>query len=206
MLLQPAYKKTWRKEVRGFTLVELMVSVSIVTVIMLVVLFSYGMFSDNLALSSAGQELSIGIRKAQTYGLAVKEVAVGGGQFNSAYGISFNPTDAPNEYDIFVDKNENGIFDIGNGCGGSNTECIEKFVFRNGIAVSNICNNSSCPPSGARSMQIVFLRPNPDATINFVTSGGAIIGSPATGKVVLISPKGKTSTITILSTSQISIQ
>ncbi len=190
---------------KGFTLIELLVSISIVTVIMAVVIFNYGGFLDTLALSAAEQDLAIGVREAQTYGLSVKEVSVGSGQFTSAYGIYFSPA-SPGEYDVFVDKNGNGLYDVGSGCGSGSTECIEKFAFRDGITVSSICDTSACPPSSASSMQITFLRPSTDATIDFVSSGGSIVESSLTGKVVLRSPQGKTATVTIGSTGQISVQ
>ncbi len=208
-------KNTMPNLVCGFTLVEVMVSVSITTLIMLVVLFTYGTFNDSLALSSAGQELSIAIRKAQTYGLAVKEVSVGSGQFGSAYGIyvNSNVADSGNYY-IFIDKKDlpfgdgtvgNGKYDVGNGCGSSSTECLEKFTFRNGVKISSVCDAGPCQPTGV-SMQATFLRPNPDATITFINSSGIVVGSSLTGRIVLISPQGKTETITILNTGQISVQ
>ncbi len=190
----------------GFTLIELLVSVSIVTVIMSVVIFNYGGFNDTLALSAAEQDLAVAVREAQTYGLSVKEVSVGSGNFLSAYGIYFSPTSAGSEYDVFVDANRNGLYDPGSGCGSGSTECIEKFTFRDGIVVSAIHDVSNVTPVSATSMQISFLRPNPDATINFVTSGGSIVESSLTGKVVLTSPQGKTATVTIGSTGQISVQ
>ncbi|MBI4155891.1 MAG: type II secretion system protein [Candidatus Zambryskibacteria bacterium] len=188
----------------GFTLIELMVSVSIVSLIMVTVLWNYGTFNDNLALTSAGQELAIGVRKSQTYGLSVKEVSVGSGQFDLAYGIYFSATD-PTNYYIFVDKNSNNLYDVNSGCGSSSTECVEKMTFRNGIKISQICG-ASCPIPEVSGIQVTFKRPNPDAKINFSNSSGASVGGALIGKVILISPKGKTETVTVQSTGQISVQ
>ena len=77
---------------------------------MSVVLFNYGSFTDNLALSAAGQEVSIAIRQAEVYGLSVKEVTPGSGNFNLAYGVHFSPA-TPNDYILFVDKNANNVYD-----------------------------------------------------------------------------------------------
>jgi len=190
----------------GFTLVELAVSVSIVSLIMLVVLFTYSSFNDNLALSAAGQEVASAVRQAQTYGLSVREVTAGGGQFTSAYGIYFDPRNDSTHYYIFVDKDGDGKYDQGNGCGRGNTECVERGILRNNVIISSICDASRCPPPEARTLNITFLRPNPDATISFVNSGGAIVGNSLTGKVRLLSPKGKALTVTVESTGQISVQ
>jgi len=96
---------------KGFTLVELLVTVSIATILMSLVLFNYGTFNDNIALSSAGQEMAIAVRQAQAYGVNVKEVKAGSGKFNSGYGIYFNPADSPSDYYIFVDTNGDKKYD-----------------------------------------------------------------------------------------------
>lgn len=193
------------KDRSGFTLVEAVVSIAIVSIIMSVVLFNYSTFSDNLALSSAAQEMAVTIRQAQTYGLSVKEVTPGGGVFDRAYGIYFNINDQSNYY-LFVDSNGNKKYD-------NPAELIEKVSLRNGIKVSNVCNETACPPSATvKMMDVTFLRPNPDASIYFTDISGVFVGkSPLispftgyfTGKVVLLSPKGKTLYVTIESTGQV---
>ncbi len=186
-----------RKGKKGFSVVEALVSIGIVTLIMSSVLFNYSSFNDNLALSSAGQELAVIVRQAQTYGLTVKEVSSGGGNFNSAYGVYFDKDDVGNYY-LFVDLDGDKKYD-------SPQELVEKFTLRNGIKVSNLCDESSCPPSpSVRMMDITFLRPNPDASINFTNNGGSIVVGPSlTGKVILISPREKTLTVTVESTGQV---
>jgi hypothetical protein len=174
--------------------------------IMLTVLYSYGTFNDNLAVSAASQEMAIVIRQAQTYGLTVKEVAAGGGQFSSAYGVHFDTSD-PGNYYLFADLNGNGKYDAGSGCGNSGTECIQKNILRNGITISSFCDDTKCPPSNsATRMDVTFLRPVPDATIIFTDSSLNTIESAITGKVVLKSPKNKTVNVTIQSTGQVSVQ
>ncbi len=193
---------------KAFTVVEMLVSVAIVSVIMATVLFGYSTFNDNLAIGAAGQEMAIAVRQAQTYGLTVKEVAVGGGDFSRAYGMYFDLND-PTNYYLFADINNDNKYTVGSGCGSGATECIEKFILRNNIKITNICNSGTCPPSGVRVMNINFIRPNPDAAIYFVDgSGGFAAGPPATltGKVVLTSPKGTTQTVVVESTGQVLVQ
>ncbi len=199
-----------QKSIRAFTLVELLVTVSILTVLMSVVAFNYGGFNDKLALSSAGQEIGIAIRQAQTYGLNVREVTAGGGQFNSAYGIFFDPTNSSTnkDYYIFADTNGNKKYDVGSGCGSVSTECIEKNTIRGGVRVSSVCN-PNCPPSpnSIRTAHITFFRPNPDATINFADAGGTLVSTnQLTGRIILTSLKGRTLNIYIESTGQIYVQ
>jgi prepilin-type N-terminal cleavage/methylation domain-containing protein len=198
----------------GFTLIELMVTMSIVTVIMSVVLFSYSKFSDRLALTSAAQEMAIAMRQAQSYGLNVKESATGGGAFTSAFGFFVDPAGDPTHYIIFVDT-ETAVtpktYYAGTGaCGSSTTECLEKGTLRNGVVISKICDTSgACPANfNGRALHITFLRPNPDADINFTNSNGNIIsgGSEDTAVITLASPQGSTITITVEKTGQISVK
>lgn len=188
----------------GFTLLELLVSIAIVGVITTVVIFNYSKFNDGLALSSATQEIAVAVREAQVYGLSVKEVSVGSGQFASAYGIYFEPS-TPLNYYVFADLDASNTFDIGSGCGSGSTECIEKFTLRNGISITSICDASDCPPHpSVKKLNIVFLRPNPDALIYFTNNGGAIQAGPSTrARIILTSAKGNTITVTVESTGQI---
>ncbi len=198
----------YKTSVAGFTLVELLVSLSIITVIMTVVLFNYKTFSDNLSLASAGQEVVIAIRQAQTYGLNVKEVTVSGGVFTSAYGVYFDSAYDTTHYYLFTDTNGNMIYDGGNGCGSGNTECVKQETLRNGVKISNICDATTCPPvATARRANITFLRPNPDALVYFTNIASSTVAGPSsTGKIVLTSLKNKNLTVIVESTGQILVQ
>lgn len=196
----------------GFTVIELMVSITIMTLIMSVVLLSYSRFNGDLALSAMTQEVSLAIRQAQTYGLSVKETVAGGGQFNSGYGFYVNPSD-PTHYYVFVDTNANEKYDPGSGCGSGSTECVEMFSLRNGVTITGICGaafsgSMQCPPGvSIQSMHVTFLRPNPDADIRFANSGNVLQGGAyQAAQVTLTSPQGGVARVTVESTGQISVQ
>lgn len=192
----------------GFTVIEVLVSLSIMTFIMSTVLFNYTEFNDNLALSAASEEIAIAVRQAQTYGLTVKEVS--GGNFDSAYGVYFDFENDPTNYYIFADAvTVNGKYDVGSGCGSGSTECVERFSLRNGIRITSICDGAlpCTPPIGAKKLNVTFLRPDPDATILFTNTAGATVAGPSfTSKVVLTSNRGGTVTLTIESTGQVSVK
>lgn len=194
---------------KGFTLIELLVSVSIMGMIMSVVLWNFGGFNDKLALSAAAQELALDIREAQTYGINVKESGVGSNQFNYGYGIHIIAGGGTG-YRTFIDNNPvNNQFEPNAGCGTVTlplTECIKRVDFRNGIYVSNVCDATTCPAAGASRMNIIFIRPNPDAIIYFA-SGLNNFGPPVTSaRIQLTSPKGGVKYVNIESTGQISVQ
>lgn len=191
---------------KGFTLVELLVSVSILTVMMSVVLFNYGSFNDNLALSTAAQEVAVAIRQIQAYGLNVKEATPGSGQFNYAYGIHFIGNNN-SSVRLFIDSDNDREYDPFAGCWTPGTECIERVDFRNGIVVSNVCDATTCPPVGAQRVSVLFLRPNPDALIYFADSSLDNISGPvSSARIQLTSPRGKVMYVNIESTGQVTIQ
>ncbi len=204
----------------GFTLVELMLTVSISVLVMASVMYNYSKFNNDLALSSASQEISVAIRQAQVYSLSVKERAVGAGDYTYGYGIYFS-TASPQSYVIFSDAgpvppsySPDGKFDNGLSCGAAGADCIiETGVIRNNIRISAVCGvpfsgTLTCPPgAGLTSANITFTRPKTDAKIRFNNSSfGAVTGLYQTGVIVLSSPQGKYASTSIESTGQISVQ
>lgn len=190
----------------AFTVIELIVSMAIISFMLSVVLYNYGNFNDNLSVSAATQEMSVIVRQSQAYGINVKEGGVGTGQFNYAYGMYFS-SQSPTSYYIFVDSNSNNKYDVGSGCGSGSTECVEKIDLRNGVTISSVCDSASCPPVGVTSLHITFLRPNPDARIYLANSSNTITSGPlSVGKVKLTSTKGTAKYVIIESTGQITIQ
>lgn len=189
---------------KGFTLTELMVVVSIAVAMSVVVLFNYRGFEDKISLNTAKEAILVTLREAQVYGLSVMESGSGSGQFNYAYGVYFS-LDDPTHYYLFVDKNANKIYDVGSGCGNSNSECIRQETLQNGVTLSAFCDNTTCPPnSSIRNLSISFLRPRPDAEMDFTDGAGNVWGtSQALTKIVLVSQQNQNKTLVIESPGQI---
>ncbi len=184
---------------KAFTLVELLVSVSIISIILSITLYNYGNFNDRLALSASVQELVVAIRQAQAYGINVREGSINSGSFNSAYGIYLGEQDT--NYKIFIDLNNNNIFDSGT------SELVQTVELRNGVRINRICNVSTCPAPGISSMAINFLRPNPDARIYFINSSGFVDSGPLSyGRIQVTSPLGRHLNVVIENTGHVFIQ
>lgn len=193
----------------GFSLVELMVSISIVTVIMSVVLLAHNSFVDRASLSSSSQDVTISIREAQVYGLNTRETAIGSGQFGYAYGVYFNPTYNPSSYFIFSDSNSNDLYDVGNGCGSGTTECLEEVILKDGVTVGNVCTvvgvDDSC--SNLDAAHFTFKRPVTDAVIYFTDKRGNNKTSiQKIGKIQLKSKDGKITYVNVDSVGQVTTQ
>ncbi|HEY0220974.1 MAG TPA: type II secretion system protein [Candidatus Paceibacterota bacterium] len=192
----------------GFTVAEFVTVLGIVSILMAISLYNYSGFNDRAALSSATQEISLAIRQAQSYGLNVRETTVGSGNFSSAFGVYFHPNNDPTNYYIFVDNNPaNGKYDAGAGCGTVGTECIQSISIRNGVRVIDIDSTDGCgSANSARSLNIMFRRPNLDASLNFVNNGGNFVcnSPPRSGaKIVVRSKNGVQTEVTVQSTGQV---
>lgn len=71
---------------KGFSLVELLVVVSIFIIISSVVLFNQNKFSSDISISNVAYSIALEIRQAQVSGILVGQ---GGSDFNNAYGVHF---------------------------------------------------------------------------------------------------------------------
>ena len=177
---------------KGFSLIDLLVSMSIATLLMSVVLFSYRTFHNKLAVSVASQDIALASRQTQTYSVNAKETSPGSNNFYSGYGVYFN-TQIPGAYYIFADKNNDGKYSGDANCS-LGSECIQKNVIKNNAAISNLCGISTsgiqtCFPSGG-SVSVVYPPSNfqssiADATISFSdTNGNVIPGTFSAAKIV----------------------
>jgi len=202
---------------KGFTLIELLVSLGIITIITSVVVFNQNAFTDQVALSNTGSEISLQIREAQTYGVSVREFAPGTSEFNVAYGVSFNLISlsggSNNSYVYFADRgaSANGIYDTPTVCQpGITSECLSRLYVSRGNTITNLCallsNGTTCTNAGR--VDITFLRPYPNARLIFFNISGTQVPFPTAqaAKIELSSPSGKKAYIVIYTTGQVSIQ
>lgn len=192
-----SFKKSRR--LLGFTLIEMIVTLTIFSLITAVVLARYRDFNGGIVLTNLAYEIAITVRQAQVYGLSVKDA--GASNFNVRYGIHLTyPTN--NTFALFADTDGNQIYS-------GSSEIVESINTLQGNTLDNFCG---IPISGATEcgygtattlswLDITFLRPNPDAL--FKSSSGTAYQSAT---ITVKSPaSGRTRTITILSTGQISV-
>ena len=160
----------------GFSLVELMVSISIFMVVTAVTLTSYPKFSNRLSLDLLAEDIALSIRQAQIFGSSVLGARGGVGLANifTAYGVHFEEPDmtSPNyNYLIFadvanppsgagkIDRQYNGLDANGldfpcpfvNENGGigpiAESECLQKFQITGFNRVSALCSNFEVAPT-----------------------------------------------------------
>lgn len=202
---------------KGFTLVELLVSVAIIGVITSVVVFNQQDFTDQVALSNTMSEISLQIREAQTYGVSVREFNTGTQEFNLGYGVSFNINNTPglsnSSYIYFADRpstSNNGTFDTPGSClPGPSSECLSRVYLTRGNTITQLCallSDNTCPT--VARLDISFFRPYPNARIIFFNNAGTIVPFPTAqaGKIEITTPSGKVQNIVVYTTGQIAIE
>jgi prepilin-type N-terminal cleavage/methylation domain-containing protein len=196
-------QKKFKNTEKGFTLVELLVTLSIFLVISAMTLANYPQFNSRTSLTGLAQEISISVREAQVYGVSVKSATsstVAGSSY-PAYGIFFGKdaiatTYAGSKaYSLFFDKPgvATGKFglSIGDEFATDNSEMLDTTIIGNGNKITQIrgygCELGVADGTQLDAVFIVFRRPNPDAKIKVlpssgtnVWSSGSVGGFPAT--------------------------
>ncbi|MFA6227250.1 MAG: type II secretion system protein [Candidatus Paceibacterota bacterium] len=164
---------------KGFTLVELLITLSIFAVTTGIVMFSQNKFDNSVLLTNLAYDMAITIRQAQAYGVNVKEHILlnGQGSFNP-YGVYFSASDSTH-YLMFSDtiggQNSKGDFLYNSkdmSCPTTDSECVNRYALKRGDHIVSFCtgaNETACDQQiiGGQidSLRILFKRPEPDAKI-----------------------------------------
>lgn len=201
---------------KGFTIIELIVSVTIFAFMTAFLMAKYGTFNQSILLTNLAYDVALTLRNAQSYGLNVKSRPTGGIAYTEGttydelkvgyqygYGVYFeadaNGSSAASKRMIFfADTTPNQKYDTG--------EEIATYVLRNGSFVADICarnneNQPECAPeivdNGIKKISITFKRPNPDAIFSH---------NPATYvQLILSTSNGDTKRVIIRKTGQIAV-
>jgi len=181
-----------RPSATGFTLVELLVSIGIFTLITTVSVFNYSTFNASVALTNLAYEVALSVRQAQFYGITVKQSASSGG-FDSGYGVHFTTANA---YTLFEDRDRDHIYDT------TPEEALETYSIQKGNTISRICVVSTSVDCSPTSLDLSFVRPNPDT---FIVKNGVAGVYYASAIVCLSSPKGTYRKVLVEATGQISV-
>ena len=131
---------------KGFTLVELMVTFSIISVLSVVVFANYRLGEKQFALQRSAYKLAQDIRRAQEMAMSAKEFSGAPATFKSSYGINFQINSTSS---LFADLNEDKNY--------SSNEKVETLESEKGVGIISL---SPCNP-----LTVVFSPPDPDIII-----------------------------------------
>jgi len=174
---------------RGFTLVETMVALGIFVIVTAIVFVGNSRFNNTIFLTNLAYDLALTVSRAQSYGINVRPFDGATKPFEVGYGVYFEKN-SHDSFILFTDVNQNNLY--------SNNELLERYIIRRGNYISNLF----CGGSPFDSINITFIRPNPDAI--FYCNG--ISSNASSVRIEVTSPAGIKKNVTIEATGQISVQ
>lgn len=204
--LQKKIRKKISHTTSGFSILELMVSITIFTILTMALAVNQNGFNNRTNTDSLAHQIAQWIRDAQISSMGVRRSS--GGSFDHGYGLHFT-TAGGAQFVYFSDTNDNGIYDTG-------SDGVEETVgLLQGYKVTLICGQHSGIDTdlscGGESRftslpfaDISFRRPNPDALIKGYPVGGSDAYSPL--RITITAPKGYTRTVVVYVTGQVSIE
>ncbi len=203
---------------KGFTLVELLVTISMFVIITGVVLVNSKKFDSTVLLHNFAYDVALTIKQAQTYAVNVRETSNLGvssdNLFKYDYGVYFDvdQNGGTTNFVLFNDVVGAGglggpdrIYDSGiSTCSTVDPECIQRYSMQKGTSIQYLCAGTGdldCN-SNTKKLAILFKRPNLSAYI--YADNSAVQSDYA--KIVLSSLDGATSTVVVTSAGQIYIK
>ncbi len=194
------FLKKLHTQAKGFTLVELVISVGIFAMMTALLVAKYGTFNQGILLTNLAYDVALTVRNAQSYGLNVKSAARDQNQFAYPYGVHFTK-DADNFVffnDIHLPNDPSDPSDFR--YSGSN-EDITISKMKRSVVISDLCVGTVLNCAPVSTLDIAFQRPNPDAII---TGDDAV--PHAYGQITILATDGSTRKIVVRSTGQIAVQ
>lgn len=195
-----------RYNIKGFTLVELMVTVGIFTIITGLLLARYSNFNQGIILTNLAYDVALTIRSAQSASINVKSApgTTGySGDFSQPFGVYF--AENATSFTSFMESNY--ISDTNLGRYNQGEEIATTNITR-GSKISDICagTEGSCN-SDISELNIIFKRPDPVAHIISVSSvNNRITPENPYAEITVQSIDGATRKIIVRSTGQISVR
>ncbi len=198
----------------GMTYVELIVVLSIFSVLSSVAIFSYGDFQAKVDIKNLASDVALKAVEAQKSSLSglvppSAQQSQVGPTWKPSYGVYFNITSGRfnlsgvtnTSFVYFVDLNQNGNFDFSS-CPGSG-ECLDKITITKGNIISNLdVFYQDSTSASITDLAITFSRPNSGAVIQSSTS---LRSNISYAQVTILSPKGSTGLIKLYPSGRIQV-
>ncbi len=165
-------------------------------------------FGGAVRLESFAYDVALSIRQAQLYGISVARF---GASFSSGFGVHFDIM-SPTEYVMFADVVTPADWRYNNG--GNPDEKVQSSAMSGGFFIKKICATSSTGETcsdqngGPQTLDIFFIRPDPDAHISRGGGDSCISNASAcqsAARIQLQSPRGNKMDVTIDASGQISV-
>ncbi len=196
---------------RGFSLIELIVSIGIFTLMTALVVTKYGNFNQRTLLTDTAYDVALALHTAQNYGLSVKNTSGGSNPFGYAYAIDFVNSATGSACGAVVSSNIRfALFAdvVADGSCDGNDTAISSYALTRAATIAS--SGGLCVGTGASActavtrMDVSFTRPNPEAKI-CASNGGAAVCGYTYAEIKIQSSDGTSRTISVRENGQISV-
>ena len=212
---------------RGFTLVELIVVLAIITIISAIVFTGQSSFNKTVIVTDTAYGIGLSVREAQTFGLSSRKYTDTSGVVttNAGYGVHFS-SGSPKSYWIFADTSSDGSppawcpkglvgtpeYKPGDCQYESASEVLRNYQLNNGFTISDICGTNTanttkyCTSTGGiTGMDIVFLRPSTEAVITATQGIHNTAVQLICATIHVQSPEGVEKCVTVSQVGEVSV-
>lgn len=190
---------------KGFTVLELVISIAIFAIMSALLLARYGNFNQGILLDNLAYDIALTIRNAQSYGLNVRSSSRTANLFDKPYGVHFDMND-PTSFIFFVDTGGYGVYnpniDLDNN--GKPDQILSKTTITRGSKISQICVNGCTGGTPITSVDITFKRPDPNAIIKM--NGRTDIYNSDTDITVMSADGSTIKRVKVRSTGQVTVE
>lgn len=190
--------KNVKSSIRGFALVELLVTIGIFAFMTALLMAKYGTFNQSVLMTNLAYDVALTIRTAQTFGLSIKAQ---NNSFQNVYGVRFSiAPDESNQIILFASPNDH-IYE-------GDTEKVSSFTLKRGAIVSGLCvgdGPTSCTITSPIWLDISFKRPDPDAIICWADTDSICATRYKYAEITLKATDGSTRVVSVRKTGQVSV-
>ena len=155
-----------KKAQTGFTIIEMLVAISIMAAITTTLFVAYPKFGRRLAIEREAQFVALSLRDAEERAIRTQRA---GGAFTAPFGVHFD-LNARRSYILFADINSNGYFDAGVDL------AVETFSIGNSVRLDKLCagEKNASGDCTFSSLSITFKRPAPLIEVKGNGGGGVL--------------------------------
>lgn len=191
------------KKNQGMTYVELIVVLSIFSVMSSIVIFNYGEFQAKVDMKNLANDVALKIVEAQKSALSgiLPSVAPYITPWKPSYGLYFNLNNDNKSFIYFTDLNNNNIFDTGD-CSG---ECLSKFSITKEHFISRIDSYTGSVATNIASFPFTIVFKRPDSSAIFGDPNGVSLSGFDYIQLTLKSPRNDSAQVKIYPSGRIQI-
>jgi len=181
------------------TYVELIVVLSIFSVLSSVVIFNYGDFQAKVDIKNLASDIALKIVEAQKSSLSGAWNSSAVANWKPSYGVYFDIT-TPKQFIYFADLNNSSTYDAG-------SELLDTISITKNNYISNIDKCSAVPCASSSNpinlLSITFKRP--DSKANFLTSPSLVFTGSDYIQITIQSPKAAKALIKLYPSGRVQV-